>query len=492
MNKMEGKYKHSLKLAKGAVINFTGIIGGRGLLFLYTIFLARVLKTSDLGRYFLGITITEILTVFANMGLVFGIVRFISIYRIQDNSSKLKGTVQIAYLISLLASITMIIIIFLAKTFIFNNSNLANILEILSLSIPFTALMRIANAVTRGFKIMKYTAYIENFIWIGFRVLLGVLFILVFNMGLNGALFAYIGSSFLSCVVAMYVATKFIPKGEKAQYEVKKLLKFSIPMVMSSLTFRLSSQIDIIILGIFVPAYQIGIYGVAIRLMRFVQIISNSFQPIFEPFVSEFQSKKDLSALSVLFKDVTKWLSFLNIPILLLFLYFPEFFLQLFGQAFIQASNCVRILTIGYFFYFFGLTEQIIYMSGRSDITFKNYIAILFIKVILNYVLIPYLGIIGAAISISSSFIIINLLRLLETYYLFQIHPFDKTWYKIFAIGILLLLVLHINKLFGLSTVMSILILYITYISLICICCFEEWFYIKKYIQQRIRTSYKA
>ena len=73
MDKKEEKHKHSLKLAKGAAINFTGFIGGRGLLFLYTIFLARVLKTSDLGLYFLGVTITDILTVLANMGLIYGV-----------------------------------------------------------------------------------------------------------------------------------------------------------------------------------------------------------------------------------------------------------------------------------------------------------------------------------------------------------------------------------------------------------------------------------
>ena len=52
MNEIEKKYKYSLKLAKGAVINFIGTIGGRGSLFLYTIFLARVLKTYELELYF--------------------------------------------------------------------------------------------------------------------------------------------------------------------------------------------------------------------------------------------------------------------------------------------------------------------------------------------------------------------------------------------------------------------------------------------------------
>lgn len=492
MNKIEEKHNHSLKLAKGAAINFTGFIGGRGLLFLYTIFLARILKTSDLGLYFLGVTITDVLTVLANMGLVYGIVRYISMYRIEDNPSKLRGTVQIAYLISLLVSITVIFIIFLAQTFIFNDSRLANILVILSLSIPFTALMRIANAVTRGFKIMKYTAYIENFIWIGFRVLLGVLFILVFNMGLNGALFAYVSSSFLSCIVAMYVATKFLPKKGKPQYDLRELLKFSIPMVLSSLTFQLNRQIDIIIVGMLLPAYQVGIYGVAVRLMRLVQIIKNSFQPIFEPFVSEFQSRKDLSALADLFKTATKWNVIIIIPIFLSLLYFPEFFLRLFGSSFVEASNCVRILIIGYFFTSLGLTDQIIYMSGRSDITFNNYIGILLVNVILNYILISYLGLLGAAISVTIYLILLNLFRLLEVYYLFHIHPFNRDLYKVFIIGLVLSLILYINKLFRLSTVVSIIILCTVYISFISICYSRDKLYIKKYIQQRIRTSYKT
>ena len=97
----EGYFSDLSKITKGAGITLGGMVGGKGLLFFYTIFLARVLGISDLGFYFLGITIVGVLAVLSNLGLNIGVTRFVAIYSGRSDLRRLKGTVLISAAITL-------------------------------------------------------------------------------------------------------------------------------------------------------------------------------------------------------------------------------------------------------------------------------------------------------------------------------------------------------------------------------------------------------
>ena len=315
INSTKQEYLSDLsKITKGAGINLVGMIGGKGLLFFYTIFLARVLGVGDLGLYFLGITIVGFLAVLSNLGLNIGVTRFVAIYNSRKDFRRLKGTVQISAVITLLPSLIIMCLIFLLGDFIatsiFHKPELGKVIKLLSLSIPFDSLMWIFLAATRGLKFMQYTAYTENLAWIGLRFLFAILFIVGFGMGVEGAILAYVVSSFFSAGLAFYYANKFIPFFDKKVvpiFQVRNLLEFSIPMVFSAFLNNLNRQIDILMLGLFVTAAEVGIYGVAARLVVLALVVFRIFQPIFEPFVSDLYTKKDVIALSNLLKIITKW-----------------------------------------------------------------------------------------------------------------------------------------------------------------------------------------
>ncbi len=433
------------KLTKGAGINFCGMIGGKGLLFFYTIFLARVLGTNDLGLYFLGITIVGFLGTLSNLGLNVGVTRFVAIYNARKDSCRLKGTVQISAVITLLPSLIIMCSIFLLGDFIansiFHKPELGRVIKILSLSIPFDSLMWIFLAATRGLKFMQYTAYTENLCWVGLRFLFAVLFLLVFGMGVEGAALAYVVSSFFSAGLAFHYANKVIPLTDGKVipvFEVKNLLKFSIPMVFSIFLGNLTRQIDVLMLGLFVSAAEVGIYSVVVRIIVLAKIAFRIFIPIFNPFVSDLYERKEFSKLSNLFEVITRWNVSISFPVFLSLFFFPGFFLHFFGAQFVQASICLSILVIAHLCSSIsGLPSSIIFMSGRSDITFKNNSAMLLLNVLLNYLLIPQYGIMGAAIATGISLVLIAFVRITEVYYLMKIHPFTKDLWKPVMAGII-------------------------------------------------------
>ena len=443
------------KLIKGGGISFGGSMGSKGMLFFLTLLFAKVLGATDIGLYFLGITICEFLALLSNLGLPTGMIRYIAIYNKRNDPQRLKGTILSGISFTILASILTGGVLFLSAdlmaAFLFHKPRLGYVLKVLSLSIPFECLMRIFTASTLGLKVMEHTAYIEHLVWVGLRLLLALVFILGFNMGLKGGVWAYTISSIISAGIACYYANKLIPLFEKhvtPLFETKKLLRFSIPMLFSTMANELMRNEDVLMLGYFVSAAEVGIYSIAVKILALAETIFQTFRPIFNPMVAELHEKKEFKKLSHLLKLITRWDIIISCPIFLCLLLFPEFFLSIFSKEFIRGAACLRILALASIIVSISsYPDSIIFMSGRSHIAFINTFIAFVINFIINYLLIPGYGIIGAALGTIAAYLAVALLRISIVYYLMKIHPLSKSLWKPISAGcITLLILLAINK----------------------------------------------
>ncbi len=440
------------------------------------------------------------MAVLSNLGLNVGVTRFVAIYNGKNDAHRVKGTVLTATIITLVPSLIMTSAVFMladfVATLVFHKPELGNVIKLLSLSIPFDSLMWIFLAATRGLKLMQYTVYTENLTSIAVRFLFALVFLFGFGMELEGIAFAYVVSSFLSAGLSFYYANKLIHLTDRKLtpiLEVKSLFKFSIPMVFSIFLGNLTRQIDILMLGLFASAAGVGIYSIAVRLIVLAEVIFGAFAPIFNPFVTELHEKKEFLKLSNLLKAITKWNVTISFPIFLSLLFFPGFFLHIFGTSFIQASSCLSILVIAHLVSSTsGLPSSIIFMSGRSDITFKNNFALLVLNSVLNYLLIPKYGILGAAIATGISLVLMTFARIIQVYYLMAIHPFKiDLWKPLTAGSISMLIIFSLYTIFGIKANTSMIILlsafFLMYYSLLYVFKLsEEDMYMKAIIEKKI------
>jgi O-antigen/teichoic acid export membrane protein len=494
------------KIGKGAGITLLGFLGGRGVMFVLTFFLAKSLGPNDLGVYFLGITIIGFLTVLAPLGTDVGVVRFVAIYVSRNDISRAKGTILTAAGLTLAVSFIIILFTWLLADFVgskvFHERALSATLKLLVLATPLDSLMNVFLGGTRGFKLMQYSAYTKNLFWIGSRFVLAILLIWVFGMGLQGAILAYLGSSVLSATVALYYLNKLLPLNDFSihpRFEPRGLVKFSVPMVFSTVIHNLMRQTDVLMIGVFLSATQVGAYSVAVRLIIVAEVFFMAFQPIFHPFVAELHDLKEFKRLSNLLKVLTHWGVAASFPIFLCLLAFPTFFLRFFGKGFLQAASCLSVLALAHIFSSLSsLPNAMIFMSGRSDITLKNNTALLVTNVALNYLLIPKLGILGAAMGTGISLLVIALIRIIEVYQLMKVHPFRLYLLKPVGAGSIALAttvffhktLLHDGNVFVTGTLLAGFLL--LYILLLCLFKLnKEDLYIKDVIRSKFMTAVK-
>jgi O-antigen/teichoic acid export membrane protein len=442
-------------IAKGAGIVFSGTILGTGLRYLFEIIAARNLGTELFGLFFLGLAVLKISEVLSTLGLHRGVLRFIAIYQGIKDDRRTKGTIIFSLKASLFIGLVLsAAIIFLSKFLalnIFHKTDLASVLRFFAFAVPFTAVTTIFVFSTQGFKIMKYRVYVREI----FEPLsrLAILFIvLTLGWKLFGAIFAFVvsisGGTFLAFHFLRNLFPELANRSIKPIFESRKIMEFSWPLLLAEFFGLIIIWLNILMIGFFRTAHEVGIYSASHRTAILGQIVLISFNAIFSPIIADLYNKNETRKLDSLFKIVTKWIFSLSIPICLLMVLCASKIMNLFGKNFTEAAFCLIVLSLAQLINsLFGSSGFLIMMSGRSKLNLINNIAVVTLNIGLNCILIPQHGIVGAAFSLFISVLFINLIMLLEVYLIFRLHPFRRDLLKpLFAGGISFLALTFIRR----------------------------------------------
>lgn len=462
------------KAAKGGGIAFAGNIIDKGLRFPLEILLARVLGAGDYGSYCLGYGLTILAGQISMLGLPSGVVRFGALYRGAGDTKRVKGTIRAALLISTVSSVAAGGLLFafagpLSETF--GMPKLADVLRVFAFSFPLYVITLMAGYAANAFQAIKHQTAVTNICRpLANVAIVSVVFLLGFR--LLGAVYGFLLSSAISAVVGLYLLKRIFPdivSELESSYEVRKLLRFSVPVLFVGVSAILLRQTDRIMLGYFKASEDLGIYSAAAVISHQAGLIMYSFGYIFCPIISDLYNREDLGSLERLFKTVTRWILSINLVLLLLLILFSKQIMGVFGSDFAAGWLVLVILSAVHLIgYSTGgaLVGYVLQMSGKQDIELVNAVVMLIANIALNLWLIPPYGILGAAIATGVSFAMINVARILEVYKFFRMHPFDTNYYKPFVAGMVVLLlsaVLFKLDILGPHWVMSMVTLVLVY-----------------------------
>ena len=128
---------------------------------------------------------------------------------------------------------------------------------------------------------------------------------------------------------------------------------------------------------------------------------------------------------------------------------FPETVLGfLFGSNYAPAANALRVLSLGFIISnLLGPNRATLIVMGKSQFTMWTTLAAAVLNIGLNIVLIPPLGIEGAAIASTMALVAINLIVSWKIYSLARIQPLSKNLIKPTIVS--LVLIFFIQFIFG-------------------------------------------
>ncbi len=432
-----------LRVAREGSIVLVGGVVGRALAYLFNVFLARTIGADGLGLFTLGLTVTGLPAILSLLGLGQGVVRFGVTFAEAGQKGKVKDVLLKSLRVSLANSLFIaLLFVLLAGPIadrIFGKPELAPLLRLLALSLPLTVVRRLLLDTTRAFKLTWITVLVERLFMIGLAFLAAALLIAA-GMGIGGVVVAHLLAMALSVLLAYRLLARLLPN-PLAQPEwglsYRRLLLFSLPLSLSYLLNFSYQRTEVFFLGFASDVANVGIYEVTLRTANIEVMFLDSLSWIFAPFISDLYDQGALPELEKLYKTTAKWAFSAAWILFVGFAILAQPFMQIFGPGFQQGRVVLILLAFGQLVSAsVGPSGYMLSMTGRSVFNLVNTLALLLSSIVLDLLLIPPYGLLGAAIAGGLAIAIINLLRLTEVYFVLHMHPFKRSLWKPVVAGL--------------------------------------------------------
>ena len=394
------------KFAFDVGITFIASVVTLPLGFIITILLGRYLGAGDLGLFRMASTIYGIAMLVSAIGIPMVMIKYVAEFK--EGRTKFNQIVSSGVITSLFLGIGFIALFYFSSGIfaeIFNMPGLSGLIKILSPVFPFALVGGALLGLLNGLREMKKYAVAT--------ILQSVLMIIVtvaliyYGFGVAGAVIGVVLSSVGNCLFLIFISRNYfeITLSEYIQ-TTKKMLRFSVQLFTAGAINEINNQLDIILIGFFLLSTDVGFYTVAIGLSRFFWLIPMSVQRITYPATSSYWSENNHVALNKMIDKTMKYCTVILVLIGLGVGFFArDIITTIFKENFVYAVLPLQILLIGTVVR--GSIAQPIGGSlagiGRPDLALKISALMMAINATLDIILIPQIGIIGAAIATTIS-----------------------------------------------------------------------------------------
>lgn len=205
------------------------------------------------------------------------------------------------------------------------------------------------------------------------------------------------------------------------------LVKFGLYSYMNTLGTVMITTLDVTMIAYFVGLEGVGVYTTIIYLTSALQVPYNALLRIASPFVPVYWKERKIKEMEILYKDVSSLSLIIGSTLFLLVWVSREDLFSLLPDDFRPGIWVFLFLMSGRLVdMFMGINSIILLTSKKYKVDIFLTIILLIQAFILNYILIPMYGIIGAAIATMAAVSVYNLLRMVFVWYQYKIHPFKK------------------------------------------------------------------
>ncbi len=285
-------------------------------------------------------------------------------------------------------------------------------------------------------KLAQYA--IGNILCTFFMAGFNILFLVVFKLGIEGYFYAYIIAYSISALYCVAVGDVFktIRNFRIKPSLAKQMVKYSIVLVPNSFMWWIMNSSDHIMVTSMIGAAANGVYAISYRIPSILTAFSQVFNQAWSySAIREDKSNDRASFNNNMYDKLVR--SQLLITSFLILIMKP--FLRIYvSEAYYEAWKYTPYLLVGYFFLTMGTFLSTSYTVNKDS---KGFLISgttgALINVVLNALLIPLVGIHGAAFATCISYIFVFLYRVHDTKKYIIIDVFKKEY----VIGYILLII---------------------------------------------------
>ena len=318
----------------------------------------------------------------------------------------------------------------------------------------------LAQALRNRFQAKAYAIF--NFVTAALTISLAVIFVVIFNLGVAGALLGAATASLIMIPIRLMSIRDLLSRSFSFKF-LKQLLLFGLPLVPMNIAFWLFSNADRLMLARLATLEAVGLYSIAGSLAAVIMLLQNAIGQSWLPHGIKVFEEDEKLASSVFVRTMVFFLAAMGLLITGFVALAQEVIFILVPPVYYDAFTVIPFLAAGFIFFTSAHVSVVAIMAKNKTI----YIMlacwlIALINIGLNSLLIPAYGIAGAGAATGISYLFFALSYALVSKKLWPIVYPQKTIAGLIAIPLAAVFIIYMIALFGPGVAINLLFKLVT------------------------------
>lgn len=384
---------HQKIIRNSAWLYFAELIS-KLVMFFFILYLARSLGDEQFGIFTFAFSFVFLFTGLITFGMDSLIVRDCSM-----DKTLIHSYVSNTIIFRIIMSFLVVLMILITSYLLGYPVSTIKILFISSLFLVASSFTQLFTFAIRVYENMRYEAVLK----IVEKLVLAVIgtIILFYGFKVWEVSLVYLFSAIIAALLSTYFFIKLSGlKFTVDKLELFKIIKLSLPFIFLVIFYDLYLKVDITILSFLKGDAVTGWYGASSKIIELLMIIPVIFNRALLPTITHIY-KETPQQISVLYNFISKYLFTVSLPVFSFSLFMNEkIILLLFGKDFLNASLSLSILTLALIFMYQSFHNHHFLLAIRKEKTAAIIMGSLIgLNVILDFLIIPYLSLNGAALT---------------------------------------------------------------------------------------------
>lgn len=429
------------RIARGGALNLVGAAVAATTSFLLVVAVANSFDETTAGMLFAATSLFIILEALTGLGTDTGLARFVLRYEAHGRHGDIGHLIRAAIGPSAAAALVCSAGLFVVAPWLAPRIGLGaeggvQMLRVAAVALPFATLNDVTLGATRAFSAMRPTVVIDSILRCTAQ-LLAVVVVGALGAGAVALAGAWTLPYLLTSAIATVVMVRLVRaraarwpahgEGDRALTR-REFWRFTWPRSIARLAQITIQRLDIILVAALLDAAAAAVYTAATRFVVIGQLSQVAIQRVLQPRLTALLARDDHETARDVFKVSTSWSIALSWPLYLAVACAAPLYLEIFGSGYrSDGVPVVVVMAIGMMVAMAaGPLDTLLLMAGGSTTSLWNTLTALTVNVVLCLLLIPALGIVGAAVAWAAAVVLRNLMTLVQVHRLNGITPFSR------------------------------------------------------------------
>ena len=425
-----------LSLSWQSVAYGVGILGSQLIVYLMLPFLTRYMSREEYGVVTVLTALYAFLNTLTNAGLPAATYRFYNdSHNEQDRKLTIGGSQFLFFIFAAIPAACILILPGVTSILLLGSAQYAVVLQVVACFLIVDTLNTFGTILLR-IDVRALVSSIHSIILIACKTGLALLFVIRLDMGVLGYWLGFLIGEFIGLIIMVWLVRKKIVFNISWN-RVWDLLRFGLPLLPATLSTTMLKLADRYIIGALAGLDQVAVYDVGYKVGSIVLILIMPFRAAWTPFSFSIAKKPEASRI---YRDVLTYLiAGCSILILGVYAFRYQLIRIMAPLTYRGAADIVGWVAVSQLFF----TIYLVFSVGpmiKNKTHHLAWIAMVAsgVNLLLNFVLIPSMGILGAAVA---TFVGYGLLGILTYFTARRSFDMQIDWHRMRQLGVAILVV---------------------------------------------------